>query len=97
MLRHIKTNPDKKVYKNMTYEYMREYIMMPSTKGSSTIIFSLTLMILDLLQNVSILPSSWTRAEPTESLRKLFVETSVSILKIFGSVWHFYYNIFFDL
>lgn len=26
VLRHIKTNPDKKVYKNMTYEYMREYI-----------------------------------------------------------------------
>ena len=30
VLRHIKTNPDKKVYKNMTYEYMREYIIIQS-------------------------------------------------------------------
>lgn len=27
VLRHIKTNPEKQVYKNMTYEYMREYII----------------------------------------------------------------------
>ena len=26
VLRHIKTNPDKKIYKHLTYEYMREYI-----------------------------------------------------------------------
>ena len=26
VLRHIKTNPEKQIYKNMTYEYMREYI-----------------------------------------------------------------------
>lgn len=26
VLRHIKTNPEKRVYKNMTYDYMREYI-----------------------------------------------------------------------
>lgn len=26
VLRHIKTNPEKQVYKNLTYEYMREYI-----------------------------------------------------------------------
>lgn len=25
-LKHIKTNPEKRVYKNLTYEYMREYI-----------------------------------------------------------------------
>lgn len=25
-LKHIKTNPEKKVYKNLTYAYMREYI-----------------------------------------------------------------------
>ena len=26
VLRHIKTNPDKRIYKHLTYEYMREYI-----------------------------------------------------------------------
>lgn len=26
VLRHIKTNPEKKIYKNLTYTYMREYI-----------------------------------------------------------------------
>ena len=26
VLRHIKTNPEKQVYKNLTYAYMREYI-----------------------------------------------------------------------
>ena len=26
VLKHIKTNPEKRVYKNLTYEYMREYI-----------------------------------------------------------------------
>ena len=26
VLRHIKTNPEKRVYKHLTYEYMREYI-----------------------------------------------------------------------
>lgn len=26
VLRHIKKNPEKQVYKNMTYDYMREYI-----------------------------------------------------------------------
>ena len=25
-LKHIKTNPEKRVYKNLTYKYMREYI-----------------------------------------------------------------------
>jgi hypothetical protein len=27
VLRHIKTNPDKRIYKHLTYEYMCEYIM----------------------------------------------------------------------
>lgn len=27
VLRHIKTNPEKRIYKNMTYDYMREYIL----------------------------------------------------------------------
>lgn len=26
VLKHIKTNPEKQVYKNLTYDYMREYI-----------------------------------------------------------------------
>jgi len=26
ILRHIKSNPDKRIYKHLTYEYMREYI-----------------------------------------------------------------------
>ena len=26
VLRHIKTNPEKRIYKHLTYEYMREYI-----------------------------------------------------------------------
>ncbi len=27
VLRHIKTNPNKRVYKHLTYDYMREYII----------------------------------------------------------------------
>lgn len=27
VLKHIKTNPEKRVYKNLTYDYMREYIL----------------------------------------------------------------------
>jgi hypothetical protein len=27
VLKHIKTNPEKRIYKNMTYDYMREYIL----------------------------------------------------------------------
>ncbi len=27
VLRHIKVNPEKRVYKHLTYEYMREYIL----------------------------------------------------------------------
>ena len=27
VLRHIKTNPEKQVYKHLTYDYMREYIL----------------------------------------------------------------------
>jgi hypothetical protein len=27
VLRHIKTNPEKRIYKHLTYEYMREYII----------------------------------------------------------------------
>ena len=27
ILRHIKTNPEKKIYKHLTYAYMREYII----------------------------------------------------------------------
>jgi hypothetical protein len=33
VLRHIKTNPEKRVYKHLTYDYMREYILRhPNSK-----------------------------------------------------------------
>jgi hypothetical protein len=33
VLRHIKTNPEKQVYKHLTYDYMREYILChPNSK-----------------------------------------------------------------
>ena len=37
VLRHIKTNPEKRVYKHLTYDYMREYILRhPHSKERMT-------------------------------------------------------------
>ena len=50
VLRHIKTNPEKRVYKHLTYEY--------------TTIFSATLKIFVWWQNVFMPPSLLTRSAP---------------------------------
>ena len=43
-LKHIKTNPEKRVYKNLTYDYMREYISQhPHAKERMTEFNEMTL------------------------------------------------------